>query len=123
MNRRQVLFGAGATAIAFSSFVPWSNPAYAADVSVTARVFTPFELGIRGDYMLRGTVVLLGQIPMIDPPVVSKRASDGGVTVKNVPAPAASVSTPALPDPAVSTSAQYSAPPVKPVMSIVRVSR
>ncbi len=61
MNRRQVLFGAGATAMALGGFVPLASAGPVGEMPASA-MFLPFSMGIRGNYMLNGTAVLRGKL-------------------------------------------------------------
>ncbi|MCW3849361.1 hypothetical protein OF829_19145 [Sphingomonas sp. LB-2] len=123
MNRRQVLFGAGATALAFSGFVPWASAETLANAPISTSVtFEAFTMGIRGTYTLNGVVAgLAGIIPPLVPGATSGR-------VTTAVAPAAIVQEPAAPAPAITAPVQAPAPvqaaPARPpMMSIVPVQR
>ena len=114
MNRRQVLFGAGATALAFGGFVPLPSSAGPVSMSVT---FAPFTQGIRGTYTLNGAVTLIGTIPPVAPgpsgAALPALATRGAIVQEPAAAP---VQQAAVPAPA-------SAPARPPMMSIVPVAR
>ena len=122
MNRRQVLFGAAATAVAFRGFVPWAGAQTLGGSAVSMSViFQPFTLGIRGTYTLNGTIAaLVGIIP----PVVSGGLASGAArgAMEGAIVPGANSAVPSVPAPGPIPPA--SATPSRPAtMSIVRVPR
>ena len=128
MNRRQVLFGAAATAVAFRGFVPWASAQTPGGSAVSMSVtFEPFTLGIRGTYTLNGAVTaLVGVIP----PIVSGGLSSGAArgVIEGAIVPGANTTAPAIPVapsvPAPGPIPTASAAPLRPaMMSIVRVPR
>jgi hypothetical protein len=120
MNRRQVLFGAGATAMVFGGFVPWANAGGVGAASPSA-MFPPFSMGIRGTYTLHGTAMLIGMIPSADGSSGSSAVLDlRGTIVQGSAAPTPAVATPVPQEPAAT---QAIAPARPPMMSIVRVPR
>lgn len=118
MNRRQVLFGASASAIAVSGFVPW-NMAYAADSTLAANSFTVFSMGTRGAVTLNGTLILSGTMrggasqSVALPAKTASIASAEPVASGKATAPAATVATPSSAATAIR----------QPMMSIVAVPR
>lgn len=121
MNRRQVLFGASATAIMFGGFVPWAN-AGGVGAASPSTLFPPFSLGIRGTYTLNGTATLLGLIPPLPLGGGSARGSlslQGRIVQGSAEsAPAVAAPVPQQDAPAISV-----APARLPMMSIVPVPR
>lgn len=116
MNRRQVLFGASAAALAFGGFVPMPSSAGPVRMSV---IFAPFETGIRGTYTLNGSVTLIGTITPVAPGPSNGQLPALAVQEPVVQQPVASIE-PAKPTPA---PAQMAAPARPPMMSIVSVPR
>lgn len=124
MNRRQVLFGAAATAVAFRGFVPWAGAQTFGGSAVSMSViFQPFTLGIRGTYTLNGTVAaLVGVIP----PIVSGGLVSGAArgAMGQTIVPGANTAAPSAPVPAPGPIPPVAAAPSRPAtMSIVRVPR
>lgn len=116
MDRRQVLLGGGASAVALSGFIPWAGAQNGVGVA-----FAPFTQGLRGSYALRGAAALAGSIPAVS----------GGGTPSPTPAPSptpghlppVSPSPHASGQPAVKTNLYSAAPARQPAMSIVTVPR
>lgn len=121
MNRRQVLFGASATAAVFGGFVPsWANAQGSSSMPVAMSVtFAPFTDGIRGTYTLNGQVTLVGTIPPVpgrSSAAVAAPALEGAIVQQASAAPE--------PAPAAApVQSQYTAPARPPMMSIVSVPR
>ena len=123
MNRRQVLFGAAATAVAFRGFVPWASAQAPGGAAVSmSTTFAPFTLGIRGTYTLNGTAALIGTIPPVISGLVSGSAARG--VVERAIVPGADAAAPAAAVPAGPAPGPISVAPSRPAtMSIVRVPR
>ena len=126
MNRRQVLFGAGATTIALGGATPWSAFANPGGAPASMGLFIPFNFGLRGTYSLNGSVSLVGSIPRLvsslSPPTASLPAVQDGAVQASTPAATVAAPVAASVEP-VPAAPQYSAPARAPRMSIVRVSR
>lgn len=129
MNRREVLFGASATALLFSGFVPAVQASAPVSMSVT---FAPFTQGIRGAYTLNGQVALIGTIvPVNGAPQPELPADPGpGPETPGVTPPGPGETLPGyIPPVPPSTGPEVAAPqrpiaqPSKPSMSVVRVPR
>lgn len=114
MNRRQILFGAGATALLFSGFAAPAQASGAVSMSIS---FAPFDQGIRGSYTLNGLASLVGSILPVPPLPMGAAAPAGSPMLHGsiTQGSAASAQPAADPTPA--------APPRAPSMSIVRVPK
>jgi len=122
MNRRQVLMGAGATAIAVSGVAAWPSAANPDAATAASVAFPPFDAGIRGTYTLNGTVTLRGTVTPRVPGAARAAANDATSRVAAVQGPTTRAAEPVAAVPAAAAT-QYTAPVRAPVMSIVRVPR